>query len=128
MLAGEVATNTVLWGELHPVDYPDALQAAAPRNWLDRSRGELSYARYWAQTANPINCSGALARAVLQAAHARLAHRRVWALNEKRMVQWAELSRLNEVFGSIGTTQAELNNAIAAVTHACDEVEQETTA
>ena len=37
MLAGEVATNVALWGELTPIEYPDALQSAAPAKWLDRA-------------------------------------------------------------------------------------------
>lgn len=126
MLPGEVATSTVLWGELHPIGYPEALQAAAPAKWLDRAQGELSYAHYWAATNNPISCSGALARAVLQTAHARLAHRGVWALNEKRMIQWAELTGLYDVFGAIGTNDVELERAISAVAATCEEITKET--
>ncbi len=126
MLPGEVATNIAIWGEIDAIEYPPALQSAAPGKWLDRARGELHYARYWAQTANPLSCSGALARAALQSAHARLAHRRVWALNEKRMIQWAELTDLYNVFGAIGTTTRELDAAIVAVTAACDVITAET--
>jgi hypothetical protein len=64
---------------------------------------------------------------VLQCAHARLAHRRVWALNEKRMVQWAELTDLYTVFGAIGTTASELGQAIAAVDAAYETVATEVT-
>jgi predicted nucleotidyltransferase len=115
MLTGELATNRTLWGELPKPQYPDALQAAAPGRWLERAAGELRYAHYWADTANPINCAGSLARAVLQCAHARHAHRRMWALNEKQMVQRAELTDLYEVFSTIGITPAELRRAIATV-------------
>lgn len=127
MLPGEVATNQAIWGSLDPIDYPDALRAAAPKAWLDRARGELSYAHYWASTTNPINCSGALARAVLQIAHARLAHRGVWALNEKRMVQWAELTNLNDTFAAIGHTATALEAAIDTISEVLDQVEAETT-
>ncbi len=126
MLTGELATNHSLFGMLPTPQYPDALQVAAPVRWLERAAGELSYARYWADTANPINCAGALARAVLQCAHARLAHRRVWALNEKRMVEWAELTDLYPVFGAIGTTSQELAHAIAAVNKVHETVADET--
>ena len=126
MLPGEVATNTFLWGHLDAIAYPEALRAAAPMAWLNRARSELSYAHFWAQTTNTVSCSGALARAVLQIAHARLAHRGIWALNEKRMVQWAELTGLNETFGSMGTTEDDLERAIAAVSGVlqtvCDEI------
>lgn len=126
MLPGEVATNIAVWGELHPIDYPQALREAAPEAWLDRARSELSYAHYWARSANPISCSGALARVVLQMAHARLAHRGVWALNEKRMVQWAELTHLDAVFEAIGSTTADLERAISTVEAACDDMTRET--
>lgn len=126
MLAGEVATNVALWGELTPIEYPDALQSAAPAKWLDRARAELSYAIYWAETANPISCSGALARAMLQCAHARLAHRRTWALNEKRMIQWAELTALYDTFAAIGRHPADLHRAIAAVGAVRDEITAQT--
>ncbi len=76
MLTGELATNRTLWGELPKPRFPEALRASAPPRWLERATGELAYARYWARTANPVSCSGGLARAVLQCAHARLARRR----------------------------------------------------
>jgi hypothetical protein len=52
---------------------------------------------------------------VLQCAHARLAHQGVWALNEKRMVEWAQLTNLYDVFASIGLSSHELEAAIEAV-------------
>jgi predicted nucleotidyltransferase len=125
MLPGEVATNIALWGEVQPIDYPEALRAAAPGAWLDRARAELSYAHHWAGTTNPISCSGALARVVLQAAHARLAHRGVWALNEKRMIQWAELTHLYGVFEAIGSTTGDLEKAISAVEASYEEIIRE---
>jgi len=126
MLTGEVATNRTLWGELAPVEFPDALQAAAPARWLARAADELGYAHYWARTENPVSCSGALARAVLQCAHARLAHRRTWALNEKRMLQWADLTDLYDVFAAIGRDRSDLDRAIAAVQRIHDTITAET--
>src|ERR1700728_295185 len=77
MLTGELAVSRGLWGHLPKPDYPDALRVSAPPAWLARARGELGYAAHWAATANPVNCAGALAKAAVQAAHARLAHRRM---------------------------------------------------
>ena len=128
MLTGELAINRCLWGELPSPSYPDALQAAAPARWLERARGELDYSQYWADAANPINCAGSVARAVLQCAHARLAHRRVWALNEKRMVEWADLAELNAVFGAMGTQPPELREAIATVNATYDIIASEVAA
>ena len=63
-------------------------RAPHPFGWAVRT-GELDYARYRTTSVNPISCAGTLAKVVLQGAHARLADRGIWALNEKRMVQWA---------------------------------------
>ena len=109
MLPGELAGSHDLWGELPRPDYPEALRKSAPPAWLGRATRELDYASYWAISANPISCAGALAKVVLQGAHARLAHRGIWALNEKRMVQWAGLTNLNGLFSSLGSSTEALN-------------------
>ena len=61
----------------------------------------------------------------MQMAHARLAHRGVWALNEKRMLQWSDLSHLTPVFGALGTSAPSLLSALEAVRAALNEVEVE---
>jgi hypothetical protein len=66
----------------------------------------------WATSANPISCAGGLAKVVLQGAHARLAHRGIWALNEKRMVRLASLTGLNVRFSKLGLSERDLNRAI----------------
>jgi hypothetical protein len=66
-----------------------------------------------------------MAKAVIQGAHARLAHRRIWALNEKRMVQWAELTDLYDVFGSLGSSSDDLRHAIRQVRSALGDIETE---
>jgi predicted nucleotidyltransferase len=121
-LAGELSDAQTLWGDLPRPTYPEALRESAPRFWLDRAGRELDYASYWSSSVNPINCSGALAKAVLRGAHARLAHRGVWALNEKRMVQWAELTDLYGLFSSLGSSTQELEQAINAVRSALDTI------
>jgi hypothetical protein len=90
-----------------------------------RSTYERDYCRYWADTTNPISCAGALARVVLQCAHARLAHRGAWALNEKRMVQAADLEHLYPTFSEIGSTRASLSDAIAAVERTATDIAAE---
>ena len=94
--------------------------------WLERAARELDYANYWASSENPISCAGALAKVVLQGAHARLAHRGVWALNEKRMIQWADLTHLYGRFSDLGSTVETLGLAIEEVTAALLEIESET--
>lgn len=125
ILPGELAGSQTLWGHLSRPDYPDALRKTAPTFWLGRANGELDYAGYWADTTNPINGAGALAKAILQGAHARLAHRGIWALNEKRMVQWANLTHLDSRFSSLGSSEADLTLAIQDVRRAISEIETE---
>jgi len=125
MLTGELAGGRTLWGDLPRPTFPDALRRTAPEFWMGRAERELDYAQYWASSANPISCSGALAKAVLQGAHARLAHRGVWALNEKRMVQWAELTDLYGLFSALGTSTEDLDLAIQEVRAALSEVRTE---
>ena len=125
MLPGELAGGRTLWGDLPQPSYPDALRKSAPPFWLGRAGRELDYADYWAISENPISCAGALAKAVLQGAHARLAHRGIWALNEKRMVQWADLATLNERFAGLGSSTNELQLAIREVKAALAGIETE---
>jgi hypothetical protein len=75
--------------------------------------------------ANPVSCAGALAKIVLQGAHARLAHRGIWALNEKRMVQWADLTNLYERFARLGSSAADLDMAVQQVRVSIDDIETE---
>jgi hypothetical protein len=105
--------------------YPDALRRTAPPFWLGGASRELDYASYWAVSSNPISCAGALAKAALQGAHARLAHRGIWALNEKRMVQCADLTSLYGRFSSLGSSEADLTLAIGNVRKAISEIETE---
>jgi predicted nucleotidyltransferase len=125
MLPGELATSQTLWGDLPRPAYPDALRMSAPPFWLGRANRELDYANYWAASSNPINCAGTVAKAVLQGAHARLAHRCIWALNEKRMVGWADLTNLYGRFSNLGSSQADLTLAIEEVRASIGEIETE---
>jgi hypothetical protein len=103
----------------------DALRKSAPPAWLGRANRELEYASYWVTSANPISCAGALARVVLQGAHARLAHRGIWALNEKRMVQWANLTNLYGRFASLGSSEEDLSVVLRDVRASVDQIETE---
>ncbi len=125
MLMGELAISRGLWGEVPKPTYPEALRHKAPGIWLERARRELDYARYWVATENPVNCAGALAKVAMQTAHARLAHRGIWALNEKRMLELAVLLHLTLVFGALGTSAPSLVSALGTVRAALHEVEAE---
>jgi predicted nucleotidyltransferase len=126
MLRGELATNRVLRGDLPRPDFPDRLRRDAPPAWSRRAGRELDYARYWARTENPVACAGALAKVVMQLAHARLAHRGIWALNEKHMVEWAELAEIEPLFAGLGSSRSELHRAIDALHALASTISSET--
>jgi hypothetical protein len=128
MLTGELASSRTLWGSLPRPFYPPALRREAPREWLQRADSELAYAYHWAATENPINCAGSLARTLMQCAHARLAGRGVRALNEKRLVEWAELAHLYRLFARIGSTTEALARAIVGVSEVSAAIATETLA
>jgi hypothetical protein len=58
----------------------------------------------------------------MQTAHARLAARGIWALNEKRMLQWAGMQDLTPTFAALGSTPADLHRAVDAVSAVFAEV------
>ena len=60
-------------------------------------------------------CAGMLAQAVLAAAHARLAGRREWVLNEKRLVERAGLASTHPLLGALGASSSELLATTAAL-------------
>ena len=88
---GELALCRPIAGSLPRPDYPDALAAAASARWRGRASVSLMFARTHARAEDAVACVGMLAQAVLCAAHARLAERREWVLNEKRLVARAGL-------------------------------------
>jgi predicted nucleotidyltransferase len=91
-LAGELAHNRVLVGDLPTPSFPDALRETAPPVWLNLARGAVKFARHHQRNDDPVPMQANLAVALLQLAHARCARAAVWALNEKRLIQRADLS------------------------------------
>ncbi len=93
-LAGELALNKVLVGELPRPAFPEALRESAPPKWRNLARGALKFADHHRRNGDHIPEQANLAVAVLQLAHAICAERGVWVLNEKRLVERADLTDL----------------------------------
>ena len=108
MLPGELGGRSDTMGRPPAAELSRCASKECATILAGRAGRELDYADYWAISENPISCAGAVAKAVLQGAHARLAHRGIWALNEKRMVQWADLATFNERFAGLGSSTNEL--------------------
>ncbi len=117
-LVGELALCRPLSGELPRPSFPDALAAAAPERWNGRAAVALMFAQIHARAADTVCCAGMLVHAVLCAAHARLAARREWVLNEKGLVRRAGLEAAQRLLAAPGTTSEELAAAGAAVSAA----------
>jgi hypothetical protein len=103
---GELAISRVLHGRLPQVTYPDALRVAAGRRWRWNGAFSLAYAEKYAARNDIALAAGTMARATVQTAHAVLAERGEWVLNEKGIVAAAGLAAAHEIIGSSGQNPA----------------------
>jgi hypothetical protein len=86
VLAGELALGTVLRGALPHPSFAVPLRRSAPPRWEGDAAFSLLVAEQHAARGDAAVCAGLLSRAVLAMAHARLAARGTWALNEKGLL------------------------------------------
>ena len=91
ILAGELAVDEVLEGELPSPSFPDALRETAPPLWNRLAGGAMHFARLHRARGDLVASSANLGQAVLAAAQARLASSGEWALNEKGIIERAGL-------------------------------------
>jgi predicted nucleotidyltransferase len=94
-LAGELALNHVLVGTLPCPAFPEALREKAPAKWRHLARGAMKFAEHHRRNGDRVPEQANLAVAVLQLAHAVCAEQGVWVLNEKRLVERANLTHLS---------------------------------
>jgi predicted nucleotidyltransferase len=114
-LAGELALGTVLRGALPHPSFSIALRRAAPPVWEGDAAFSLLVAEQHAARGDAAACAGLLARAVLAMAHARLAARGTWALNEKGLVTQAGLEDAAEILTTVGWAPPRLQESAAKV-------------
>jgi predicted nucleotidyltransferase len=112
---GELAICRTLTGELPRPEFPERLAATAPERWRGRAGVSLMFAQIHAAAGDVVCCTGMLSGAVLCAAHARLAERREWALNEKHLVERAGLDQAQALLARPGAGSAELAATVASV-------------
>ncbi|MBA8824717.1 hypothetical protein FHX42_002064 [Saccharopolyspora lacisalsi] len=115
---GELAIGHRLFGELPEVTFPEALAETAPRAWWGQAEMALLFAQGYADLGDGACCTGMLVRAVLCSAHARMAARREWVLNEKYLVDRAELAHTRPLLTQPGTTSDELAATVTAASRA----------
>lgn len=114
-LMGELALGTTLRGALPRPSFPLALQQSAPTWWSWQAEFALQNAEGFAARGEAAIVAGLLARAIVSVAHARLAARGVWVLNEKTIVKQAGLDDAAEVLTAVGWTSARLQASVHAV-------------
>jgi predicted nucleotidyltransferase len=117
VLAGELALGTVLHGSLPRPSFSPALRRAAPPRWEGDAAFSLLMAEHHSLHGDAAACAGLLARAVMAAAHARLAGRGTWALNEKGLISRAGLDEAAEILAAVGGTPQRLQDSIARARH-----------
>jgi hypothetical protein len=116
VVVGELAVARVLVGELPRPGFPPLLRQRAARFRAEAARLTLDYTeQVYAARGDALGCAGGLARAVVEAAHGRLAAAGTWALNEKRIVERAGLDGLAPRFARLGGTPAALRRAVQEV-------------
>lgn len=113
ILAGELALGTVLRGSLSRPSFSAELRRAAPPAWDGDAAFSLLVAEGMAARDDPVAVAGLLARAAISSAHARLAARGAWALNEKGILERAGLEEATDVLTAVGWTRQRLEASVA---------------
>jgi hypothetical protein len=106
VLAGELALAEVLHGELPRPSFPAPLRQAAPKLWYRLAAGALAVGRVHAGRGDRIAAVANFTQAVLATAQGRLAAAGTWALNEKRLVERADLDAAQEFLDCIDAEDA----------------------
>jgi Nucleotidyltransferase domain len=115
ILAAELASNTVLRGDLPRPAFPDALRAAAPPRWWGDAQATLAYGRgAYAARGKLAETAGTVATAACQSAHAVLAATGQWVINEKTLLDRADLRGVDEVLASLTPDADHLTKAVDA--------------
>lgn len=112
---GELALCQPISGALPRPGFPEVLAASARARWEGRASVSLMYAARYAAAGDAVCCGGMLVDAALSAAHARLAERREWALNEKRLLQRADLDAVHELLSPTAIATSGLPATVAGV-------------
>lgn len=112
-LLAERAVALPLHGVLPSVaGFPARLSERAPARWHFNAQFSLDYARAHAKRGDRIGVLGQAAKAVIEAAHARLCAQKRWVLNEKGIVAAAGLDHLQQHFAASLSTDQDLHHSV----------------
>jgi predicted nucleotidyltransferase len=115
VLAGELALGTHLHGSLPRPSFSPALRRAAPPRWEGDAAFSLLVAEQHAVRGDAAGCAGLLARAVMAAAHARLAGHGTWVLNEKGLISRTGLDEAAGVLAAGGSSPQRLQDSVLSM-------------
>ncbi|MHA6628163.1 nucleotidyltransferase domain-containing protein [Pseudonocardia sichuanensis] len=96
---GEVALSQVLTGELPAVEFPERLREVADARWRWNGAFSLLHADAHLAKGNTVGAVGMAAKAAMETAHAVVASRGVWVLNEKTLIGRAGLTAADAILG-----------------------------
>ena len=103
----------MLRGNVPRPTFTAELRRSAPPRWDGEAAFSLLVAEQHAKRGEATGVAGLLARAVLATAHARLATRGSWALNEKGIIARANLEEAGEILTAVGWTPKRLEESIS---------------
>ncbi len=114
VLLGELCLCEVLFGQLPRPTFPDRLAELAPGVWRQRNSLTLHTAEVHASRSDLVETVANMGRAIITEAQAqaRLAERRIWALNEKGIVEKAGLGNAAAVLRAAASSAPELLSSV----------------
>ena len=105
----ELALNRTVNGRLPAVGkYPDPLSGAGARRWTVHADFSLTHARMRAARGDIVGTVGQVAKAIIETAHALACRRRLWVLNEKKLVERVGLDDLHAGFVDVPASPPQL--------------------
>ncbi len=121
-LMAELALNRTVNGHLPAVgEYPHVLSQAGARRWSLHADFSLTHARMRAECGDIVGTVGQVAKAVIEIAHAVACRRRMWILNEKKLIERTGLQDLHARFVDVPSLPPQL---IIWVDRFCAEIDQ----
>ena len=112
-LAAELALGRVVAGSLEDVvQYPEKLAEEGAKRWRDSAKSSLEHAGDRAEHGDLAGVLAHLARACIEVAHARLCEARRWTVNEKEILERAELTHLNQLLTALNTDPVALSQRV----------------
>ena len=125
LVVAELAVNRVLHGSLPSPEFPEALRRSAPPVWLQAADLLFDYARtQYAARGQVAECTAIVTWAAMCVAHAVLAERGQWCVNEKSMLERAGLRGIDDIVLALSSDPSELTRSVTEVQELCRKVRQ----